>query len=123
MGENNFIAVQASGKFFLFNQEDDQIKVKFDPVQTGVSRICWKDRVSGEFLVASPKTGILKLYKAAMPTPKEVIKVSRFGIKDITPTRKAGRFLIKLTSGEIVYFNIVTKKVLYSTDIGHISQI
>ena len=74
--------------------------MEFAAPQGGVSRAVWIDSVSGDFLVSSSKTGALRLYNAANPNCKEIIKVSRHGITDIK--RMSDQvYLIKLTKGQI----------------------
>ena len=88
----------------------------------GVSKAMWIDTISGDFLVASPKTGVLRIYNAAMPASKEIIKVSRHGILDMRQMTNEV-YLIKLKNGQITQFNIKTKKSLFTTEVGHTHQI
>ena len=64
----------------------------------GVSKAMWIDTISGDFLVASPKTGVLRIYNAAMPASKDIIKVSRHGILDMR-LMTSEVYLIKLKNG------------------------
>ena len=53
---------------------------------------------------------------------KEIIKVSRHGIYDIERMTNE-IYLIKLKNGQIMQFNIKTKKELFMTEVGHVAQI
>ena len=92
------------------------------PPGGGTSRIVWIDSISGDFLLGSKKAGVLRLYNVAMPTCKEIIKVSRHGIYDIKKM-SSEVFLIRLKNGQITQFNIRTKRTLFTTDVGHQHQI
>ena len=83
-------------------------------------RAIWIDSISGDFLVASPKVGALRIYNAAIPACKEIIKVSRHGIYDLERMSNEV-YLIKLKNGQIMQFNIRTKKELFTTDVGHVA--
>lgn len=85
-------------------------------------RAVWIDQISGDFLVASPKVGALRIYNAAIPVCKDIIKVSRHGIYDIQ-RMSSEIYLIKLKNGQIMQFNIKTKKELFITEVGHVAQI
>jgi WD40 repeat protein len=82
-GEDVFLIVRSDGQFFLFGMHEAEIKMEFQAPQGEVSRAVWIDSVSGDFLVATSKAGVLRLYNAANPNCKEIIKVSRHGITDI----------------------------------------
>ena len=71
---------------------------------------------------ASPKVGALRIYNAAIPVCKEIIKVSRHGIYDVQRMTNEV-YLLKLKNGQIMQFNIKTKKELFMTDVGHVAQI
>ena len=71
----------------LYGIEAKEIRMSFESPQTGVSKVCWMDNISGDFLVSSPKTGAVRLYNAAMPKSKEIIKVSKHGILNILETK------------------------------------
>ena len=75
-------------------------------------RAVWIDTISGDFLVASPKVGALRIYNAAIPVCKEIIKVSRHGIYDVQRMTNEV-YLLKLKNGQIMQFNIKTKKELF----------
>ena len=82
-GEDVFLVVRKDGQVYLFGAENDEVRMMFEIPPGGVSKALWIDAISGDFLVASPKTGVLRIYNAAMPTSKEIIKVSRHGILDM----------------------------------------
>ena len=74
--------------------------------------------MSGDFVVASPKAGVLRIYNAAHPTHKEMMKVSKHAIKDLIRMTEE-IYLIKLKNGQIIQFNIRTKRTLFSSDVAH----
>ena len=121
-GEDVFLVVRTDGQLFLVGVKENAIKMEFTAPQGGVSRAVWIDAISGDFLVCSSKVGVLRLYNAANPICKEIIKVSRHGITDLK--RMSDQlYLIKLTNGQITQFNIRTKRTLYTTEVGHTHQI
>ena len=71
----------------------------------GVSCIHWIDSISGDFLVSSQNHGILRIFNAANPNFKEIIRVSNHGIYDFIMINSEVS-LIKLTNGQIIQFNI-----------------
>lgn len=54
--------------------------MEFESSQSGVSKVCWMDNVSGDFITTSARVGAIKIWNAAQPQPKEMLKVSRHGI-------------------------------------------
>ena len=117
-----FLCIRKDGQIILFGGAERQYKMLFDVPPGGVSRAVWIDSVSGDFLVASPTAGVLRLFNAAQPTSKEVIKVSRHGILDIKRMSDEV-YLLKLKNGQITQFNIRTRKALFTTEVGHTHQI
>lgn len=79
-GEDVFLVIRADGSIYLFGAQEKEIKMTFAPTQGGVSRAVWIDAVSGDFLVSSAASGALRVYNAANPACKEIIKVSSHGI-------------------------------------------
>ena len=51
-----------------------------------------------------------------------MLKVSRYGIINFIPMQP-NTFLLQLQSGQLSVFNVKTKKVLYTTEVGHTHQI
>ena len=90
----------------------------FEVPAGGISRVTWIDSISGDFLLATPKAGVLRIYNAAMSAAKEVIKVSRHGIFDVRQMTNE-MYLIVLKNGQIDQFNIRTKKSMFTTDVAH----
>ena len=121
-GEEVFLIIRNDGQIFLYSAQVPEARVQFEKPQGEVCRAVWIDQISGDFLVASPKVGALRLYNAAIPACKEIIKVSRHGIYDIQ-RMTSEVYLIKLKNGQIMQFNIKTKKELFITDVGHVAQI
>lgn len=118
-GEPTIMVIRKDGQFFLFGQDSEDPVMTFEaPPGGGTSRIVWIDSVSGDFLLGSKKAGVLRLYNAAMPACKEIIKVSRHGIYDIKKINSEV-YLIRLKNGQITQFNIRTKRALFTTDVGH----
>jgi len=118
-GEPTIMVIRKDGTFFVFGQDNEDVAMTFEtPPGGGTSRIVWIDSVSGDFLVASKKAGVLRLYNVAMSTCKEIIKVSRHGIYDIKKMNNEV-YLIRLKNGQVSQFNIRTKRTLFTTDIGH----
>ena len=97
-GEDVFLVLTSNHNIILYNTAYTKIKMRFEPPQGGISRLTWIDAVSGEFLAASPKAGILRIYNVAHPTHKEIIKVSRHAIKDLKRMTN-DVYLIKLKNG------------------------
>ena len=77
---------------------ETEIKMEFKALQSEVSCAVWIDSVSGDFLVATPKAGVLRLFNAANPNCKEIIKVSKHGITDIKRMTDQ-LYLLKLING------------------------
>lgn len=121
-GEDVFLVVRNDGTIYLFGTQENEIKMEFAPPQGGVSQVIWIDSISGDFLVSSPTLGALRVYNAANPACKEVIKVSKHGIQDVQKVTD-DIYLIKLANGQIMQFNIRTRCTLFVTDIGHTHQI
>ena len=121
-GEDVFLVVLLDGNVYLSGQGNIEVKMKFTQPQGGVSRVVWIDQVSGDFLTASPKAGVLRIYNAALPHHKEIIKVSKYGIKDLVRMSR-DIYLIKLKNGQIIQYNVRTKKTLFTSDVAHTHQI
>ena len=122
-GENVFLALKKdNGTFYLYNTGENLHKMEFEGPPGGAHKLCWIDSVSGDFLVCSKKAGVLRVYNAAIPTCKEIIKVSRYGIYDIKRVSDEV-FLLRLQNGQVTLFNIKMKKSLYTTEVGHTHQI
>jgi len=117
-GEEVFLVVRKDGCLCLCNIDDESVKMTFETPTGGASKVVWIDSISGDFLMGSKKAGVLRIYNAAMPVCKEIIKVSRHGICDIKRMTNEV-FLLRLKNGQITQFNIRTKKTLFTTDIGH----
>ena len=66
-GEDVFLVVRADGQCYLFGQQENRIKMTFEVPAGGISRVTWIDSISGDFLLATPKAGVLRIYNAAMP--------------------------------------------------------
>ena len=63
--------------------------------------------------MSSSKAGVLRIYNAANPNCKEIIKVSKHGIIDMI--RMTDHiYLLKLANGQIIQFNIHTNVHEYS---------
>lgn len=73
-------------------------------------------------MVSSSSTGALKIYNAASPSCKEIIKVSRHPIQDFRRMTDAV-YLLKLANGQIMQFNIRTRRTLFISEVGHTHQI
>lgn len=113
-GEDNFLALFSDSNLILYAQDEKQPKVQFELQPSGISRVSWLDTVSGDFLTASTRIGVLRLWNAAQHKPKDVIKVSRHGIVSIVPCQR-DHFLLQLASGQIVVFNSRTRKTIFTT--------
>ena len=59
--------------------------MEFEKQPAGISKAQWLDNVSGDFITSSAKVGALRVFNAAQPTPKDMIKVSRHGIVNFIP--------------------------------------
>ena len=64
-GEDMFLCIRKDGQIILFGGAERLYKMLFDVPPSGVSRAVWIDSVSGDFLVASPTAGVLRLFNAA----------------------------------------------------------
>lgn len=117
-GEDVFLVIRADGQIFLYGSKLITPRMHFEKPQGEVCRAVWIDSVSGDFLVASERVGTLRVYNAAQPACKEIIKVSRHGIYDLVKMTSEV-YLVKLKNGQIMQFNIKTKKTLFMTDVGH----
>ena len=121
-GEDVFLVLRADDKMCLYGIARDEIKMKFEVPPGGVNRAVWVDSISGDFLVVSQASGVIRIYNAAQPACKEILKVSRHAILDIR-RMTSEVYLIKLLNGQITQFNIKTRKTLFTTDVGHTHQI
>ena len=83
----------------MYGTDDKKVRMSFSSMQTGISAVNWLDNISGDFLVAAPKTGAVKIFNAANQNHKEIVKVSKHGILSILPTNKKNCFLMQLSSG------------------------
>jgi hypothetical protein len=45
-------------------------RIVFDRQNIGISTVTWIDNISGDFVTSSRKTGALRIWNAANPTPK-----------------------------------------------------
>lgn len=95
------MTTRQDGTLFLFGTQENEIKMEWPAPQGGVSRVLWIDSISGDFLVSSPNTGALKIYNAANPTCKEIIKVSRHAILDMRKMTDQV-YLLKLANGQVM---------------------
>lgn len=59
--------------------------MEFEKQQAGISKVQWLDNISGDFITASSKVGALRIFNAAQPAHKEMMKVSRYGILNVIP--------------------------------------
>ena len=121
-GEDVFLVVSHDNRLYLYSVQEDAPKMEFEMPNGGVSGLIWADAISGDFLVASPKDGALRLYNAASPAPKNVIRASRHPICGIVQMNRDVYFL-QLRSGQVCQFDIRSRKNIYSTLVGHSSQI
>jgi len=96
----NFLAIRMDGQFFLCGEDSHDVATAFEAPVDGASKLVWIDSVSGDFLVGSKKTGVLRVYNVAQSTCKEIIKVSRHGIYDIK-RMTSEVFLVRLKNGQI----------------------
>ena len=79
----------------------NQPRIQFEKPSGEVCRVVWIDSISGDFLVASPRVGVLRVYNASKPACKEIIKVSRHGIHDLVKMTNEV-YLVKLKNGQIM---------------------
>ena len=79
-GEDVFLALFKDGTLKLYGQDEKKHKVEFEQSQQGISKVCWMDNISGDFLTSSTKVGAVKIWNASQSQPKEMIKVSKHGI-------------------------------------------
>jgi WD40 repeat protein len=96
--------------------------MEFETANQGLSKACWTDNVSGDFLTSSARVGAVKLWNASQPHPKETLKVSRHGVTSIVACQR-DHFLMQLTSGQILLFNTKTRKTIHLTEVAHTKQI
>jgi len=82
-GEDVFLALLKDGVLRLYGQPEKQHKMEFESSAHGISKVCWIDNVSGDFLTSSTKVGAVKIWNAAQAQPKEMLKVSRHGVISI----------------------------------------
>ena len=102
-GEDVFIAVRGDGMCILYGIDYDKVEMMFETTQGSLSRLVWIDNVSGDFLAAYSNAGVLRVFNAAYPSCKEIIKVSRHGIQDIK--RMSNEiYLLRLKNGQITQF-------------------
>ena len=99
-GEDVFLATRGDGTCILFGIDYDKVEMMFETNLGTLSRLVWIDNVSGDFLAAYSNAGILRLFNAAYPSCKEIIKVSRHGILDIKRMTNE-IYLLKLKNGQI----------------------
>jgi WD40 repeat protein len=64
-GEDNFLALFSDSSLKLYAQEEKSNKTEFDKQQSGISKVCWLDNVSGDFLTTSARVGVLRVWNAA----------------------------------------------------------
>ena len=87
-GEDVFITLSNQGKIYLYAIDEAPIKMEFERQTGGISKVCWLDNVSGDFATSSAKMGTLRVWNAANPKPKDIIKVNQFGILNIVSGKK-----------------------------------
>lgn len=80
------------------------------------------DHISGDFLAASPKAGVLRIFNAALPSHKDIVKVDKHAILDLARVSR-DKYLIKLKNGQVTLFNVRTRRTLFTTDVAHTRQI
>jgi len=99
------LAVLSNGGVYLFAQDERFPKMSFDRQNIGVATVTWIDNISGDFLTSSKKTGALRIWNAANPQPRQIIKVSNHGILTVRPIRK-NHFMLQLNSGAICIYDL-----------------
>jgi len=88
-GEDVFLALFKNGQLRLYGQHEIGHKMEFETQSGGgVSKACWVDNVSGDFITSSARVGAIKIWNASQPQHKEMIKVSRHGISSIVACQR-----------------------------------
>ena len=117
-GEDMFLAVFKDNKLQLYSKSEKQPKIVFEQQQQPVTQVQWLDNVSGDFVSIYANLGVLRIWNAAQASPKQMIKVSPFGILSIHPVTN-GNFLLQIASGGIEMFNIRKAKTVLKLDVAH----
>ena len=66
-GEDVFLTLFKDGSLRLYGQEEVQHKMEFEALSHGISKVCWMDNISGDFITSSVRVGAIKIWNAAQP--------------------------------------------------------
>lgn len=76
-------------------------------------------------MTSTSKVGALRLWNAAHPEPKEMIKVGPHGILSIHKLASLNKqnyeFLLQFKTGEVAVYDLKRRKILFKTEVAHSS--
>jgi len=102
------------------NPEQTQVRFAYERQAVGVSCLCWRDDKSGDFVTASKKVGVIRLWNVAHKEPKAILKVGSAGIHFMSRIKgDPKRLLIAFLNGAVCVFNIEKRKIEFLTEAGH----
>lgn len=74
------------------------------------SCVSWVDKLSGDFVTASHRVGVVKVWNVALTEAKDTVRVSQLCITSIEPCG-ADSFLFMIDDGSVALYNLKTRKM------------
>lgn len=87
LSEDLFLVLYSDGNMRMYAFDVPEPQLYFEKQATGISSAQWVDTMSGDIITSTIKVGALRLWNAAHPSPKDMLKVGPHGILTITPSR------------------------------------
>ena len=83
--------------------------MEFDAKASSVS---WVDKLSGDFVTASQRVGVVKVWNVALTEAKDTVKVSQLCITSIEQCGE-DLFLFLIDDGSVALYNMKSRKMHY----------